>query len=191
MDVEKMEDVTINLPEEQIEEYQEIFSFFDRDGGGTITSVELGQVMRTFGWNPTEGDLNEMIGEIDQDGNGCITFNEFVALMTKNVHDDGDIEEEIREAFRVFDREGHGFITVPDLSQVLTSLGDKLSEDESNELIAEADIDVDGNVNYEEFVTMLLHKKPSQEDKHGGSSHLKRKSDGGSSKSRTAKSSDK
>ena len=69
-----------------------------------------------------------MIGEIDQDGNGCITFNEFVALMTKNVQDDGDIEEEIREAFRVFDREGHGFITVPDLSQVLTTLGDKLSE---------------------------------------------------------------
>ena len=40
-----------------LQEYREIFSFFDRDGGGTITSVELGQVMRTFGWNPSEGDL--------------------------------------------------------------------------------------------------------------------------------------
>ena len=69
-----------------------------------------------------------MIGEIDQDGNGCISFNEFLYLMTKNVHEDGDIEEEIREAFRVFDREGHGFITVPDLCQVLTTLGDKLTE---------------------------------------------------------------
>ena len=56
-----MEEVTINLPEEQMEEYREIFSFFDRDGGGTITSVELGQVMRTFGWNPTEGDLQVFI----------------------------------------------------------------------------------------------------------------------------------
>ena len=101
-----------------------------------------------------------MINEIDQDGNGCISFNEFVYLMTKNVHEDGDIEEEIREAFRVFDKEGHGFITVPDLCQVLTTLGDKLTEEESEELIAEADIDGDGNVNYEEFVTMLLHKKP-------------------------------
>ena len=42
---------------EFLKEYREIFSFFDRDGGGTITSVELGQVMRTFGWNPSEGDL--------------------------------------------------------------------------------------------------------------------------------------
>ena len=96
---------------------------------------------------------------------------------------DGDIEEEIREAFRVFDREGNGFITVPgkyritslsvvirnpsiidttDLFQVLTTLGDKLTEEESEELISEADIDGDGNVNYEEFVTMLLHKKPGQ-----------------------------
>ena len=72
--------------------------------------------------------LKELIGEIDQDGNGCISFNEFLYLMTKSVHEDGDIEEEIREAFRVFDREGHGFITVPDLCQVLTTLGDKLSE---------------------------------------------------------------
>lgn len=154
------EDVHVLLSEDKIEEYREVFSFFDRDGGGTITSVELGQVMRTFGWNPTEGDLQEMIGEIDQDGNGCISFNEFLYLMTKNVHEDGDIEEEIREAFRVFDREGHGFITVPDLIQVLTSLGDKLTQEESEELIGEADIDGDGNVNYEEFVTMLLHKKP-------------------------------
>ena len=49
MDIEKMDEVAINLPEEEMEEYREIFSFFDRDGGGTITSVELGQVMRTFG----------------------------------------------------------------------------------------------------------------------------------------------
>ena len=51
-----------------------------------------------------------MIGEIDQDGNGCISFNEFLYLMTKNVHEDGDIEEEIREAFRVFDKSGDGLI---------------------------------------------------------------------------------
>ena len=58
MDKTKLEEVkNVNLPEEKVEEYREIFSFFDRDGGGTITSLELGQVMRTFGWNPTDSDL--------------------------------------------------------------------------------------------------------------------------------------
>ena len=52
-----------------------------RDGGGTITTVELGQVMTTFGWSPTEGELQELIGVIDQDDNGCISFDEFVWLM--------------------------------------------------------------------------------------------------------------
>ena len=61
VDVEQLEEVTVMLPEDKIQEYREIFSFFDRDGGGTITSVELGQVMRTFGWNPTEGDLQVRI----------------------------------------------------------------------------------------------------------------------------------
>ena len=142
--------------------------------------------------------FQEMIAEIDQDGNGCISFNEFLYLMTKNVHEDGDIEEEIREAFRVFDREGHGFITVPDLCQVLTTLGDKLTEgtfsserklgisdsylhfliDESAELIQEADIDGDGNVNYEEFVTMLLHKKPGSQSQGHGSSTMRKSSAG-------------
>ncbi len=55
------EEVAFMLPEDKIQEYREVFSFFDRDGGGTITTVELGQVMRTFGWNPTEGDLQ--VGE--------------------------------------------------------------------------------------------------------------------------------
>ena len=56
-----------------------------RDGGGSISSVELGQVMRTFGWAPSEMELQELISEIDQDGNGSISFNEFVWLMTKYV----------------------------------------------------------------------------------------------------------
>ena len=54
-----------------------------RDGGGTITTVELGQVMRTFGWTPTEMELQDMIGVIDQDENGCISFDEFVWLMSQ------------------------------------------------------------------------------------------------------------
>jgi Ca2+-binding EF-hand superfamily protein len=54
-----------------------------RDGGGSIGAEELGQVMRTFGWSPTEEELKDLVNVIDQDGNGDISFNEFVWLMTK------------------------------------------------------------------------------------------------------------
>jgi len=146
------------LPANTLQEYQDIFSFFDRDGGGSITTLELGQVMKTFGWTATEFELREMINVVDQDGNGQITFNEFVWLMTREIHDT-DIEEEIREAFRVFDREGHGFLSSAEMSHVLQSIGDKLSLEETEELINDADIDGDGNINYEEFITILFKSK--------------------------------
>lgn len=71
---------------------------------------------------------------------------------------DGDVEEEIREAFRVFDKEGNGFISTAELAAVMTNIGEVLSEEETEELIAEADIDGDGNVNYEEFVAMIFRE---------------------------------
>merc|ERR1711868_9396 len=154
-----------NISEETLKEYKDIFSFFDRDGGGTITTVELGQVMRTFGWTPTEMELQDMIGVIDQDENGCISFDEFVWLMSQDIHDE-DIEDEIRDAFRVFDREGHGFISVIDLTDLLSKIGEKLSMDEVEELISEADIDGDGNIYYDEFIAMIFKTSSAQKERH-------------------------
>ena len=74
-----------NLTENQKEEFKEAFSLFDKDGDGTVSTKELGQVMRTLGQNPTESELNDMIKEVDIDGNGEIDFEEFVDLMIKKV----------------------------------------------------------------------------------------------------------
>ncbi|XP_019407950.1 PREDICTED: calmodulin isoform X2 [Crocodylus porosus] len=92
------------LTEEQIAEFKEAFSLFDKDGDGTITTKELGTVMRSLGQNPTEAELQDMINEVDADGNGTIDFPEFLTMMARKMKDT-DSEEEIREAFRVFDKE--------------------------------------------------------------------------------------
>ena len=62
---------------------------------------------------------------------------------------DTDSEEEIREAFKVFDKDGSGFIDSSELRQVMTTLGEKLTDEEVDEMIQEADVDGDGQVNYE------------------------------------------
>merc|ERR1711886_15653 len=145
------------LTEEQIAEFKEAFSLFDKDGDGTITTKELGTVKRSLGQNPTEAELQDMINEVDADGNGTIDFPEFLSLMARKMKDT-DTEEELIEAFNVFDRDGNGFISAAELRHVMTNLGEKLTDEEVDEMIREADVDGDGQINYEEFVKMMMAK---------------------------------
>uniref|UniRef100_A0A674ATD4 Calmodulin n=1 Tax=Salmo trutta TaxID=8032 RepID=A0A674ATD4_SALTR len=71
------------LTEEQIAEFKEAFSLFDKDGDGTITTKELGTVMRSLGQNPTEAELQDMINEVDAD-------DEEVDEMIREADIDGD-----------------------------------------------------------------------------------------------------
>ena len=62
------------------------------------------------------------------------------------------------EAFKVFDRDGNGFISAAELRHVMTNLGEKLTDEEVDEMIREADVDGDGQINYEELVKMMIAK---------------------------------
>merc|ERR1711898_75185 len=145
------------LTDEQIAEFKEAFSLFDKDGDGTITPKELGTVMRSLGQNPTEAELQDMINEVDVDGSGTIDFPEFLNLMARKMKDT-DSEEEIKEAFKVFDKDGNGFISAAELRHIMTNLGEKLTDEEVDEMIREADIDGDGQINYDEFVKIMMSK---------------------------------
>lgn len=116
---------------------------FDQDGDGSITTTELGVVMRRLGQSPTEADLIQMINEVDADGSGTIDFAEFLTLMARKIKTK-DSEAEIIEAFKVFDRDGSGKISAEELRQVMNNLGEKLSDQEVEEMIREADTNGDG-----------------------------------------------
>ena len=98
-----------------------------------------------------------MINEVDADGNGTIDFPEFLSLMARKMKDT-DTEEELIEAFKVFDRDGNGLISAAELRHVMTNLGEKLTDEEVDEMIREADVDIDGLINFEEFVSMMYGK---------------------------------
>ena len=92
------------------------------------------QVMRSLGQNPTKAELQDMINEVDTDGNGTIDFLEFLTMITRKMKDT-ESKEEISEAFRVFNKDGKGFISAAEFVHVMTNLCEKLTDEEVDEMI--------------------------------------------------------
>ncbi|KAG9142735.1 hypothetical protein Leryth_005496 [Lithospermum erythrorhizon] len=92
-------------------------------------------------------EFREAFSVIDKDSDGVITI---VELATDNVG------EELKEAFKVFDRDQDGFISAKELRNVMTNLGERLTDEEAHQMIREADLDGDGLVSYDEFVRMMM-----------------------------------
>jgi calmodulin len=113
------------------------------------------QVMRSLGLNPTNKEITDLIAEVDKNGNQRLDFQEFVTFMSKHWHE-RDQEAELREAFRLFDRDNSGYITINELKQVMLNMGEKLNQEELEDMMREADVNRDGKLDYQEFVQKLL-----------------------------------
>ena len=143
------------ITDQQRKDFQDIFDQFDKDKDGKISAKELENAMVSMGQNPTNEEIKEMMEEADLNKDGKIDFEEFLSLMTRN-SPETQTEDEVINAFRVFDKEGNGLISSAELKHIMMTIGDKMSEEEADEMVNEADIDEDGMINYEEFVRMMM-----------------------------------
>jgi len=137
----------------QLEELKEAFQLFDKDQDGKITGEELGTVMRAVGQNPSQAEIKELTKTIGG-STGLITLQNFIALMQKR-NKVGDNEEQTREAFKVFDKNGTGLVEIAELRHVLTTLGEKLTVQEVDSVMKEADTDGDGKISLQDFVRVM------------------------------------
>ena len=146
-----------SLSEETKADYMDAFNMFDTNHDGTINSQKIGELMRKLGKNPTESQLNQIIGNIAKNGSKQIGFDDFVELMEqKNKENDPEIE--IINMFQIFNKENNGLISNEELFHIIRTFGETLTDEEIREIITEADVDGDGFINYEEFVRMMTTK---------------------------------
>ncbi|XP_022063202.1 calcium-binding protein 5b [Acanthochromis polyacanthus] len=147
------------LTQDEIEELREAFVEFDKDKDGLISCKDLGNLMRTMGYMPTEMELIELGQNINMNLGGRVDFEDFVELMTPKLLDEtaGMIGlKELKDAFREFDIDGDGSITSQELRHAMIKLlGEHASKTEIEAIVKEADNNGDGTVDFEEFVKMM------------------------------------
>ncbi|XP_059612590.1 troponin C [Phlebotomus argentipes] len=152
-----MEDISDELPPEQIAVLQKAFNSFDAQKTGSISTETVAEILRLMGQPFNSKILAELIDEVDEDKSGRLEFNEFVQLAAKFiVEEDAEaMQKELREAFRLYDKEGNGYIPTTCLREILRELDDQLTEHELDIMIEEIDSDGSGTVDFDEFMEMM------------------------------------
>lgn len=139
----------VKLDDEQLAELREIFRSFDKNNDGSLTQLELG----SLGLKPSSDQLDALIQKADTNSNGLVEFSEFVALVAPELLSAKSpyTEAQLRQLFRLFDRDGNGFITAAELAHSMAKLGHALTVEELTGMIKEADTDGDGRISFQEF----------------------------------------
>ena len=145
------------LNKEQIALLKNAFDTFDVEKKGSIGTVMIGTILGMLGINMTEKMLADIIAEVDDDGSGELEFEEFITLASRfMVEEDAEaMQQELKEAFRLYDKEGNGYITTHTLKEILKELDDKITSEELDMMIAEIDSDGSGTVDFDEFMEVM------------------------------------
>ncbi|KAI5702499.1 hypothetical protein M8J76_016624 [Diaphorina citri] len=148
-----------DLDKDQIALLKRAFDAFAQ-GQGFIEASMVGGILQMLGHDLTPARLEEIIKEVDADGSGELEFEEFVQLAAQflsedEVEDAAAMEAELKEAFRLYDKEGNGYITTDVLREILKELDDKISADDLDMMIAEIDSDGSGTVDFDEFMEVM------------------------------------
>ncbi|BGP25586.1 myosin II light chain [Rhodotorula toruloides] len=133
---------------------KEAFALFDKRGAGTIPASSLGDILRALGQNPTQKEVADLAQSV---GGGEIDYPTFVNVLNRpGGFDPAGTADEFIRGFQVFDKDNNGYIGQGELRYVLTSLGEKLGDEEVDELLKGVKVTPEGNINYVSFVHQIL-----------------------------------
>ena len=106
-----------------------------------------------MGQNPTEAEIAEITRGVEGD---AVDFEGFCEMLSGKFVSNTEAEAEIRESFKIFDKNGSGLISAAELRHVMMNLGESLTAEEVEELIGQVELDDQGLLNYDDFISQLL-----------------------------------
>ncbi|CAD8155826.1 unnamed protein product (macronuclear) [Paramecium tetraurelia] len=146
--------VKSELTDDQKQEIKEAFDLFDTDRSGAIDCHEIKVILRALGFEVKKQEVQALMKEYDRDETGRIEYSDYIELMTRK-YCERDPQDEIFRAFKLFDDDNSGKITLRKLKKVSKELGESLSDQELQAMIDEFDKDGDGQINIDEFLSIM------------------------------------
>ncbi|XP_026329214.1 troponin C-like isoform X1 [Hyposmocoma kahamanoa] len=147
------------LDKTQLQLLKNAFDAFDHEKKGVISTDMIGTILEMLGHELDEATLKEIITEVDEDGSGELEFPEFCSLaakfLTEEEEDNETMVAELREAFRLYDKEGNGYITTDVLMEIFKELDNTITADDLETMIEEIDSDGSGTVDFDEFLEVM------------------------------------
>jgi len=150
--------VGIYQDNERMKGVYEMFKLFDKDGDGHVSSGEIKSLLVAIGRNPIDEEIKKFVSEVDKDGNGEIDIKEFLTFIEEYENVPRSKQEEIVEAFKVFDLDENGYITLDEFKTILMKFGGEFTEKEVSEIFKLADSNGDGKLTYAEFVELWQYQ---------------------------------
>lgn len=142
------------LTDEQRQEIKEAFDLFDTDKDGFLDYHELKVSMRALGFDVKKVEVQKILKDYDRQGDGLISERDFTEVVTEKMLERNPVEEMLK-AFKLFDDDNTGKISLRNLRRVARELGEEMSEEELKAMIDEFDTDNDGEISQEEFLSIM------------------------------------
>ncbi|XP_074102694.1 troponin C type IIb isoform X2 [Cotesia typhae] len=145
------------MDDEQVQMLKRAFSMFDSTKSGKIDKEKVRTILNTLSHTFDDQELELLLKQEDVDGNGVLNFDSFYRVATHFQEDDDDeaLQKELKEAFRLYDKEGNGYIPTSSLREILAALDDQITPDQMDGMIGEIDTDGSGTVDFDEFMEMM------------------------------------
>lgn len=149
--------MAVKLTNEKLTELKDAFMLFDYNKTDKIALRDIGPVIRSVGLKPSEAEVQEIMQEVTEAGGNEVDLSSLVQLISRIVtNPPTERPEDLREMFRLYDKEGKGVLSVKEMKHLLTSVGEKLTEDEADELLKMTACVQNGQVQYDRFIQAVL-----------------------------------
>ena len=143
-----------DLQEERRKLMKDVLDLYDPNNEGFVKTKDIAKILRAMGRTLEDDDEQNFLEAADPENTGEISKDNFLATVEAMFSLPKEEVNDLLEAFKVFDINNTGKISVKNFKKVLVSIGQEFNEDEADDILKYIQVDREGNINIKDFINM-------------------------------------